>query len=177
MAKRVIRGNLSSKGVQSIIDQLQDYKKDLHRKTELLCQQLAEAGLIVAQTAVSESPLGKTITLRIQMESRADGCKAMLIAAGHTKSNDYGTVNTLLLVEFGAGVHYNPSDNPKAGEMGYGVGTFPRQIHAFEDGWYYWGEDEKWHYTHGTKATMPMYNASVAIRQQVVAIVKEVFGG
>lgn len=78
----------------------------------------------MAQTAVSESPLGKTITLRIQMESRADGCKAMLIAAGHTKSNDYGTVNTLLLVEFGAGVHYNPSDNPKAGEMGYGVGTF-----------------------------------------------------
>ena len=71
MAKRVIKGNLSSKGFQSIIDQLQDYKQDLHRKTELLCQQLAEAGLIVAQTAVSESPLGKTITLRIQMESRA----------------------------------------------------------------------------------------------------------
>lgn len=176
MPKTIIRGNLSSEGIQSIIDQLQDYKKDLHCKVELLCQRLAEAGLTVAQTAVGESPLGKTITLRIEMEPRTDGCKAMLVASGQTKSNDYGTVNTLLLVEFGAGIHYNSSGNPKAEEMGYGIGTFPGQIHAFEDGWYYWGEDEKWHYTHGIKATMPMYNASLAIRQQAAVITKEVFG-
>lgn len=177
MAKRVIRGNLSSKGIQSIIDQLQDYKQDLHRKTELLCQRLAEAGLTVAQTAVGESPLGKTITLRIQMEPRSDGCKAMLVAAGQTKSNDYGTISTLCLVEFGSGIRLNPTDNPKSGEFGMGVGTFPGQIHAFDpNGWYYWGEDEKWHHTYGTKATMPMYNASVAIRQQVAIIAKEVFG-
>lgn len=176
MGKKVIRGDLSSKGIQSIINQLQDYKKDLYCKTELLCQRLAEAGMTVAQSAVGESPLGKTITLRIDMEPSKAGCKAMLIASGQTKSNDYGTVNTLLLVEFGAGVFYNPSDNPKAGEMGYGIGTFPGQIHAFEDGWYYWGEDEKWHYTHGIKATMPMYNASVTVRQQVAEIAREVFG-
>lgn len=175
MGKRIIRGELSSKGIQSIIDQLQDYKQDLHRKTELLCKRLAEVGLTVAQTKIGESPLGKTISLRIDMEPSKAGCKAMLIASGQTKSNDYGTVNTLLLVEFGAGVFYNPSDNPKAGEMGYGIGTFPGQIHAFEDGWYYWGEDEKWHYTRGVKATMPMYSASVAIREQVASIAKEVF--
>lgn len=175
MGKRVIRGELSSKGIQNIINQLQDYKQDLHRKAELLCQRLAEVGLTVAQTKIGESPLGKTISLRIDMEPSKAGCKAMLIASGQTKSNDYGTVNTLLLVEFGAGVFYNPSDNPKAGEMGYGIGTFPGQIHAFEDGWYYWGEDEKWHYTHGVKATMPMYSASVAIREQVASIAKEVF--
>ena len=175
MAKRVIRGNFSSKGIQDIINQLEQYKLDLHRKVELLCQRLAEAGQTVALQSIGESPLGKTITLRVEMELRKDGCKAILVAAGQTKSNDYGTINTLLLVEFGAGAFYNPSDNPKAGEMGYGIGTFPGQIHAFSDGWYYWGEDEKWHYTHGTKATMPMYNASVAIRTQVAAIAKEVF--
>ena len=118
MGKRIIRGELSSKGIQSIIDQLQDYKQDLHRKTELLCKRLAEVGLTVAQTKIGESPLGKTISLRIDMEPSKAGCKAILIASGQTKSNDYGTVNTLLLVEFGAGVFYNPSDNPKAGEMG-----------------------------------------------------------
>lgn len=175
MSRRVIRGDFSSKGIQSIIDQLQDYRQDLHRKAELLCQRLAEAGQTVALQSISESPLGKTITLRVEMEPRKDGCKAILVATGQTKSNDHGTVNTLLLVEFGAGAFYNPSDNPKAGEMGYGIGTFPGQIHAFSDGWYYWGEDEKWHYTHGTKATMPMYNASVAIRTPVAAIAKEVF--
>lgn len=177
MAKRVIKGNLSSKGIQSIIDQLQDYKQDLHRKTELLCQRLAGAGLIVAQTAVGESPLGKTITLRIQMEPRVDGCKAMLVAAGQIKSNDYGTISTLCLVEFGSGIRYNHVGNPKAPEFGMGVGTFPGQKWAFnEDGWWYLGDDDKWHHSYGVKATMPMYNASVAIRQQVVAITKEVFG-
>lgn len=175
MGKKVIRGNFSSKGIQDIINQLEQYKADLHRNAELLCQKLAEAGQTVALQSISESPLGKTITLRVEMEPRTDGCKAVLVAIGQTKSNDYGVISTLLLVEFGAGAFYNPSDNPKAEEMGYGIGTFPGQIHAFEDGWYYWGEDEKWHYTHGTKATMPMYNASVAIRTQVAAIVKEVF--
>lgn len=176
MAKRVIKGNLSSKGIQSIIDQLQDYKQDLHRKTELLCQRLAGAGLIVAQTAVGESPLGKTITLRIQMEPRADGCKAMLVVAGQIKSNDYGTISTLCLVEFGSGIRYNHVGNPKAPEFGMGVGTFPGQKWAFnEDGWWYLGADNEWHHSYGVKATMPMYNASMAIRQQIAAITKEVF--
>ena len=176
MAKHTIRGEMSSKGIQSIIDQLRNYKQELHEKTELLCQRLAEAGLTVAQAKVGESPLGKTILLRIDMEPSKTGCKAMLFASGQTKSNDYGSINTLLLVEFGAGVFYNPSDNPKAGELGYGIGTFPGQVHAFEDGWYYWGEDEQWHYTHGTKASMTMYNASVTIREKVAEIAKEVFG-
>lgn len=176
MAKRVIRGNFSSKGIQDIINQLERYKVDLQRKTELLCRRLTETGQTVALQSINDSPLGKTITLRIEMAPRPEGCKAILVAAGQTKSNDYGTINTLLLVEFGAGIRLNSNENPKAGEFGMGVGTYPGQIHAFDpDGWYYWGEDEKWHHTYGTKATMPMYNASVAIRTQVAAIVKEVF--
>ncbi|WP_277407832.1 hypothetical protein [Lacrimispora xylanisolvens] len=176
MAMKVFRGNFSSKGIQDIINQLERYKVDLHRKAELLCQRLAEVGQTVALQSISESPLGKTITLRVKMEPRNDGYKAILVAAGQTKSNDHGSINTLLLVEFGAGVRLNPNENPKAGEFGMGVGTYPGQIHAFDqNGWYYWGDDEKWHHTYGTKATMPMYNASVAIRTQVAAIAKEVF--
>lgn len=176
MAKRVICGELSVKGIQNIIDQLRTYKKELNDKTELFCRKLAEAGLTVAESNIAESPLGKTISVRIDTEPSKTGCKAMLIAKGQKKSNERGTVSTLLLVEFGAGIHYNANANPKAGEMGYGVGTFPGQIHAFEDGWYYCGEDEKWHYTHGVKATMPMYNASVAIREKVKECAKEAFG-
>ena len=131
MAKKVIRGDLSAKGIQSIIDQLKDYKQDLQRKAELFCKKLAESGMEVAESHIAESPLGKTISVRIDMEPADAGCKAMLIATGQKKSNDYGTVSTLLLVEFGSGIHYNANANPKAGEMGYGVGTFPGQIHAF----------------------------------------------
>lgn len=98
-----------------------------------------------------------------------------MTSIGQDKTNEYGTVNTLLLVEFGAGIHFNATANPKASEMGMGVGTFPDQTHAFEDGWYYLNEDNRWVYTHGTKATMPMYNAMKAIREQYVTVAKEVF--
>ncbi|PPK77470.1 hypothetical protein BXY41_1168 [Lacrimispora xylanisolvens] len=176
MAKIVMRGNFSSKGIQYIINQLERYKTNLRQKAELLCRRLAETGQTVALQSINDSPLGKTITLRIEMSPKPDGCKAILVAAGQTKSNDFGVISTLLLVEFGAGIRLNSNENPKAGEFGMGVGTYPGQIHAFDqNGWYYWGKDEKWHHTYGTKATMPMYNASVAIRTQVAAVVKEVF--
>ena len=84
----------------------------------------------------------------------------------------------MLAVEFGAGIFYNSEENPKAPELGFGVGTYPGQIHAFEDGWYYWDDKtETWRYAHGIKATMPMYNAEQQIIQQYVKIAMEVFGG
>ena len=79
-------------------------------------------------------------------------------------------------MEFGAGIHYNSTANPNADKFGFGVGTFPGQVHAFEDGWYYWNEEaQEWQYTHGVKATMPMYNADIEIIQNVVKTAKEVF--
>ena len=104
---------------------------------------------------------------------------AILIATGKTvTSEDREPFYTLLAVEFGAGIFYNSTENPKAPELGFGVGTYPGQIHAFEDGWYYWDDNtETWRYTHGIKATMPMYNAEQQIIQQYVKIAREVFGG
>lgn len=183
MAKKVIRGNISSKGIQSIIDQLQDYKQDLHRKSELLCQRLAESGLTVAQAAVGESPLGKYVSLRIDMEPQKAGCRAVLIATGQTKTSIWqtkdgvksATISCLAMVEFGSGVAKNPVINPKAGDFGMGPGTFPGQTHSSENVWYWMDLDGVWHSSSGVKATMPMYRASTEIRLRVQSIVKEVF--
>ena len=184
MAKRVIRGELSSKGIQSIIDQLQDYKQDLHRKAELLCQKLAEAGLKVAEASIKESPFGNYVSVRIDIEPSKAGCKAVLIANGQTKTSTWqtkdgvksATISCLAMVEFGSGVTKNKTINPKASEFGMGPGTFPGQTHAGEKVWYWMDLDGLWHFSSGIEATMPMYNASVVIRQQVAAIAKEVFG-
>ena len=61
--------------------------------------------------------------------------------------------------------------------MGYGVGTFPGQTHAFqEEGWWFKDEEtDKWIHSYGVQATMPMYNASIEMRQKVTEIAKEVF--
>lgn len=169
---------LSPKGIKDAIKELEEYRAELNKKVEKFTEELARKGEMVALQKVEESPLGrKTITFRSEKTVSETGCKVILIATGKTfESENYAPFNTLLAVEFGAGIHHNPEPNPKANEMGYGVGTFPGQVHAFEDGWYYLGTDDKWHYTHGVKATMPMYSASVEIAEKVKETAKEVFG-
>lgn len=176
MAKK-IKISLSKSGIEKLRDEVQQYRNSLSYKCELLCERLADVGCIIATSNIAESPLGKTITLSSKVSSQQVGCKAILTAVGQTKQAEgYEPINTLLLVEFGAGIRFNKTPNPKANEFGMGVGTFPGQIHAFDnDGWYYLGEDDKWHHTYGVKATMPMYFAGKELRDKVVAIAREVF--
>lgn len=177
MGTTKIRMDLSVESIQSAINQLEQYKITFMRKVEVFTERLAEYGNSIALEKIAESPIGKTVVLRSEKTVMDAGCKMALIAVGQThEAEGYAPFNTLLAIEFGAGIYYNPIPNPKANDLGYGVGTFPDQIHAFEDGWYYLGLDDKWHYTHGVKATMPMYSATVAIIQDVKKIAKEVFG-
>jgi hypothetical protein len=90
--------------------------------------------------------------------------------------NAYPPFSTILAIEFGAGIHFNSTPNPNADKFGLGVGTFPGQIHAFEDMWFYWDEtDQMWKPTHGVKATMPMYNAQMELINNAIKIAKTVF--
>lgn len=170
---------LSPKEVDAAIKQLRQYKSDLNLKCEEFCRRLCEVGAQEAQARISQSPLGKTIKVSTEISPEKTGCKAILFAVGETKEAEgYEPVNTLLLIEFGAGIRYNPDANPKADEYGMGVGTYPGQLHAFDPGgWYYMGEDGEWHHSYGVKATMPMYGASLEMRNRIAEIAKEVFGG
>lgn len=167
---------LSKESIDKAIKELEAYNNSITVKCERLCKRLAEIGMGAAMQRISESPLGKTISISSSITPSNAGCKAIIMAVGEVKQADgYDPINTLLLVEFGAGIHFNPIPNPKANELGMGVGTFPGQIHAFDDGWYYMDDDGLWHYTHGTKATMPMYYAGQEMRAMITKIAKEVF--
>lgn len=176
LSKKISFG-LSIREIKQTVNAIERYKKDLDSKVKDFCQALVMFGQVKAIQSANDSPLGKTITITTDISRTATGCKAMLIGIGQTRQSEgYDPVNTLLLIEFGSGIKYNPNDNPKANEFGMGVGTFPGQIHAFqEEGWYYWGEDEQWHHSYGVKATMPMYNASKEMRAQIVKIAKDIF--
>lgn len=175
MSKRISM-SLSHESIQNAVKEIRQYKSDLNKKCEELCRRLTAEGIQIAQAHIGESPLGNTITLRSEITPERAGCNAILFAVGKIEqAKGYAPFNTLLAVEFGTGIHYNKTENPKAKEYGLGVGTFPGQIHAFEDGWYYFGKDEKWHYTHGVKATMPMYYAGKEIRGKLISIARDVF--
>lgn len=177
MAKHVFTTDLSVKGIKKLISDLEDYKtKTLPARCDEIVSRLLDIGAKTAQAKVSESPLGKYVTITTSVSGNED-CDGILLAKGAVKTQDgYAPFSTLLAIEFGAGIHYNAIANPKADELGYGVGTFPGQIHAFEDMWFYWDEAElQWRPTHGVKATMPMYSAYIEMIQNVVKIVEDVF--
>ena len=178
MAKKVFKSDLSVSGLNDLKRQLLQYKDDLPTKCEKLVSRLLESGLSVANARVGESPLGKYVTVTTNISADKMGCKGILLAKGAVKEQEgYAPFSILLAIEFGAGIHFNPTPNPNADKFGLGVGTFPGQVHAFEDTWFYWDENsQEWKPTHGVKATMPMYSADMEIIQNLVKIAKEVFG-
>ena len=177
MAKKVFKADLSVNGIEALKSQLLQYKDSLSIKCEKLVSRLLQSGVAVSQTKISESPLGKYVTVTTNISAYKMGCKGVLLAKGAVKEQDgYAPFSILLAIEFGAGIHYNPTPNPNADKFGLGVGTFPGQIHAYEDFWFYWDENaQEWKPTHGVKATMPMYSDDMEIIQNIVKIAKQVF--
>jgi hypothetical protein len=178
MAKKVFKSDLSVSGLNELKKQLLQYKDELPTKCEKLVSKLLQSGVAVSQSKISESPLGKYVTVTTNISADKVGCKGFLLAKGAIKESEgYAPFSILLAIEFGAGIHYNPTPNPLSAEMGYGVGTFPGQLHAFDpNGWYFWSEEkQQWIHSYGVKATMPMYSADIEIIQNVVKVAKEVF--
>ena len=179
MAKKVFKSNLSVNGIEALKSQLLQYKDSLPIKCENLVSRLLQSGVAVSQTKISESPLGKYVTVTTNISADKMGCKGILLAKGAVKEQEgYAPFSILLAIEFGAGIHFNPTPNPIiSSEFPYGVGTLPGQTHAYQDTGFYWDENTKeWKPTHGVKATMPMYNADMEIIKNVVKFAKEVFG-
>ena len=179
MANKLFKSDLSVKGIEALKSQLLQYKDSLSIKCETLVSRLLQNGIEVSKSKISESPLGKYVTVTTNISADKMGCKGILLAKGAVKEQDgYAPFSILLAIEFGAGVHFNPTPNPLiSSEFPYGVGTFPGQTHAYQDMWFYWDENtQEWKPTHGVKATMPMYSADMEIIQNVVKFAKEVFG-
>lgn len=180
MANKVFKADLSVKGIETLKSQLLQYKDSLSIKCETLVSRLLQSGVEVSQSKISESPLGKYVTVTTNISADKMGCKGILLAKGAVKEQEgYAPFSILLAIEFGSGVHFNPTPNPLiSSEFPYGVGTFPGQVHAMEPGgWYFWSEEkQQWIHSYGVKATMPMYSADMQIIQNVVKTAKEVFG-
>ena len=168
---------MSEKSVLKAIKQIQDYKVQFNQKCSTFVERLAELGLQTAQQSASMSPLGNTVAFHVDNHDMFDSYIAMLIGQGGTHQTDgYPPANTLLLIEFGAGIVLNSVANPEAGQFGMGVGTFPDEKHAFDpEGWYYPDESGVWHHTYGVKAEMPMYRAETGMILNIESIAREVF--
>ena len=113
MAKKVFKTDLSVRGINDLKSQLLQYKDSLPIKCEKLVSMLLQSGVAVSQAKISESPLGKYVTVTTNISADKMGCKGILLANGAVKEQEgYAPFSILLAIEFGAGVHYNPTPNP-----------------------------------------------------------------
>lgn len=174
MGKKVIRISLSEKDIERAIKELEQYKRDIIRKTELLRTKIAERIANLAQSGFNgavvddlteESGGARKAEVQVSIDEREN--VSVVIAAGEDA----------VWAEFGAGVYHNgsvgSSPHPKGQELGltiggYGKGMGKRQVWGFY-------EDGELKLTHGAPATMPMYNAMKIVCDEIVAIAKEVF--
>jgi len=164
---------LNPESIDKAIKQLEDYRDSLQSKARELCERLASAGYLIAETGFVSAIYDGTNDVSVELLNEDN--KLVIKASGET----------VMFIEFGTGVTFQ-TYHPKRDEMGIGdVGTYGHGLGKLNGGWRYKGEkgtngeDDPKHegyvHTYGNPANMPMYNASKDIRSQVLQIAREVF--
>lgn len=163
---KTITIKMSRESINDAIEELKKYHEDFIRKLDLFTRTLITDGVAVARTYIQFGAGNKRqADVSWQVNSNGDICRAMISMTGRDCA----------FIEFGAGIHYNPSDTPHAAEHGMGIGTFPDQTHAFDDYWWYYDSNGNSVYTHGTLATMPIYHAEESITNNAILRALQIF--
>lgn len=152
--------------------ELDEYEKHLKRKTDELRKRAGEElGKIARRgfaTATADTELGGADTpANVRVDVTEEGNVTVVTAFGEDA----------VWAEFGAGVWFNGnaggSPHP-AGEKlgmtigGYGKGNGKKEVWAYV-------RDGELHLTHGTPASMPMWNACQTVAAMMNSIAEELF--
>jgi hypothetical protein len=173
VGKTVIKFGLSESEIDRAIKELADYKREIQRKTEILRDRLAAEIATNAQSG---------FTGAIVDDLLKGGKKYAEVTVGYSHEGDLTVViangTDAVWVEFGAGVYHNGSSgtspHPKGAELGMTIGGYGKGM-GKKSTWGFRDEDGELHLTHGTPATMPMYNSMKLVTDHIAEIAKEVF--
>lgn len=171
---KVIKINiLSSESIDNAIKEINEYKKNIEKKMttlrERLTEEIANEASMNFSGAIVDDILGGTPRqASVTVNYDNSGKISVVVAEGEDA----------VWCEFGAGVYHNggagSSPHPKGAELGLTIGTYgkgygSREVWGFPD------ENGEIKLTHGTPATMPMYNAAVSVAKRAISIAREVF--
>lgn len=173
--------SLTKKGsFDDAIKALEDYKNEIHDKSEKFVNRLLEIGVDTAESNCGQY-LGMIVFQKhlLTFDDEVDG---VLVATDGTKLiREWkrkgrivsAEISPLLMAEFGSGWLAKVLDDVE----GVGQGTFPDQTHAFDPhGWWWTTPDGEKHHSIGETPTYPMHSAMLAMLFEVDRVGKEVFG-
>ena len=175
MKKTKISIGLSEREIDKALRCLENYKRNFLHKVESFKETIANEIAQLAQNgfngAIVDDLLqnsGQPREASVDVSVSQKGGVMLVIASGEDA----------VWVEFGAGVYHNgsvgQSPHPSSSELGFTIGSFGKGNGQRKTWGYY--EDGELMLTHGTPATMPMYNALKIVCDEIENVAKEVFG-
>ncbi|MBR5172951.1 MAG: hypothetical protein IKW14_06090 [Phascolarctobacterium sp.] len=175
MSKYIFKSDLSTDGVQKLIDDLINYKKDiLQRKINLLAKTLAEDGVHIAQANVARLDAIFTGELINSISAKQVASKRGTAVFFIVADSDHAA-----FVEFGTGQvgkeNSYPYPLPEGIKWEYNSGKSIIPIGPGQYGWFYPGDDGRWYFTQGMPSRPFMYETLLEVMKKVEKTAKEVF--
>lgn len=162
---------LTQRSIAETIRYLENYLKDIEQKTKRLAERLAEEGVQIAKLRIADLGAIDSGELLSKLEAKpgdvfVDGAVWYV----------YTGCPYAAYVEFGTG--YVGAKNPYPGKIPvvYAQGETIHQIADGRIGWFYKGDDNKWHFTEGMRSRPFMYETTKELYLSVNKIAREVFG-
>lgn len=179
VGKKVISFSLSEDDIDRAIKELEQYKRDFVNKCDLLLNR-------IASRIAEEAQRGFNSAIVDDLTEKSGSPRKASVAVRVVNRGEYYAVvadgSDAIWVEFGAGVYHNGAvgsqPNPFSQTV-QGVPNPPIAIGTFGKN----GQKQSWGFyengelkiTHGTPASMPMYNAVQTVSREVISIAREVF--
>lgn len=175
MAKKTFKTDLSVKGINGLIKELEGYKVNfLHEKLQELTREIAERGVEIAKaniTTLDAIFAGELLGSIHAKEESAGAGKAVFFIVTDSEHAAF--------VEFGTGQLGQegpyPYPLPDGVEWNYNTGQTIFEISPGEYGWFYY-RDGQWYFTQGMPSRPFMYETSLELIQEIPKIAKTVFG-
>ena len=175
MAKKTFKTDLSVKGINGLIKELEGYKVNfLHEKLQELTREIAERGVEIAKANITTLDAIFTGELLGSIHAKEE-------SAGAGKSVFFIVTDSehAAFVEFGTGQLGQegpyPYPLPDGVEWNYNTGRTIFEISPGEYGWFYY-RDGQWYFTQGMPSRPFMYETSLELIQEIPKIAKTVFG-
>lgn len=175
VAKKVIRSDLSIRGIRKMQEELEKYRDGLTIKCRDFASRLAERGVEIARVQIADLDAIFTGELIQSLHSEYKG------------STPYGAIFAVVtdskhaaFVCFGTGWKgkNSPYPYPLPDGVSWEYNAGKTIQYNSKKGTYYWfypGQDGLWHYTEGMPSRPFMYLTSMELIREVPKIAKEVF--
>ena len=176
MAKRTIKVDLSTQGLQKLQDELEKYKNDVIYKTQKFAERLSERGVEIARVKIADydaiftGELIQSIHNEYKESGKYGATFVVVTDSEHAAFVEFGTG------QYGLDTPY-PYPLPDGVSWDYAVGrTIKKNPKTGRYYWFYPGTDGRWHYTEGMPARPFMYETAQELVNIVTEVAREVFG-